>query len=219
MRPARKRTAGALALLVPTLTIWIAFDMRKRALSEALAEAVAHDDAAAVRALLRKGADPNYRDRNGHQPIMCVAALRSTATLAPLLQEGGDPNAASDQGDVPIIWASGTGKLESVKLLLRSGAKVDRTDSRGTTALMSAARYSGSPEVVSELLSAGAKADMRTNSGETLVDLARIRLAETGPDYGPSGKRAVVQFHRARRREVVRLLVEAEQQHSRTLSR
>lgn len=64
--------------------------------------------------LMRHGADPNIRNRQGNTPLH-KHVLRS------LLNHGADPNASNGDGDTPLFEAV-SGDVEDVELLLNYGA-------------------------------------------------------------------------------------------------
>jgi len=112
-----------------------------------------------------------------------------------------------------MLRAAELGETDSIAVLLKANAKVDSTDSSGTTALMIAAR-SGVPASVKLLLSAGADATEKIKSGETALDYARygeernaIEEVHPGPYSGP------IPDFRAKFAEVKRLLASSQQQH------
>ncbi len=93
-----------------------------------LARACKADDVVAVAALLKAGADPNIRDRNGNTPLTFVA--QKPDFVQALVTAGADVNAESRSGNFPLKEAVSPnhcqGRVEScvvaVKLLLSAGA-------------------------------------------------------------------------------------------------
>jgi Ankyrin repeats (3 copies) len=103
-------------------------------------------DAAAIRALIRQGADPNLRA--GHHPwpalMHAVHTNRPQAVLA-LLDEGADPNGATPTGITVLMMAAGYGRAAMVRELLRRGADPRRTSPGGVSALSTA--VGGVPDI------------------------------------------------------------------------
>jgi ankyrin repeat protein len=91
--------------------------------STPLMYAVLYGDAASVRLLLEKGADPNARNDAGATALMwAVDDLEKTRLL---VERGADVNAKSEDGRTPLMIACGLfGNSELVKLLLDHGANV-----------------------------------------------------------------------------------------------
>jgi ankyrin repeat protein len=125
-------------------------------------------DAAAIRALIRQGADPNLRA--GHHPwpalMHAVHTNRPQAVLA-LLDEGADPNGATPTGITVLMMAAGYGRAAMVRELLRRGADPRRTSPGGVSALSTA--VGGVPDID------------RFTAGQCQTDTVRS-LLEAAPD-------------------------------------
>jgi len=110
-----------------------------------LLDAIANDDWRTAKLLLSKGASPTTRDRLGYTPLYLASSLPAERCAAVLLAAKADPNA--------------------------------REGSTGQTPLMAACRHPAfySPaskkylSVAKQLLSAGARVDMRDNEGFTAL--------------------------------------------------
>jgi len=125
-----------------------------------LADAVMHQDAAQVRALLREHADVNAAQPDGSTALHWAADRGDAATAEALLKAGAKPNVATGTGMTPLVLASQAGSAAVVKLLLEHGADVSQTLRHGETPLMMAAR-TGSVPVLQLLVAHGAKVDAR----------------------------------------------------------
>jgi ankyrin repeat protein len=127
-----------------------------------LHEAIRRNDAAAIEALIKRGADVKAPTRYGVTPLG-VAALNGNAAIArKLLDAGADVNAATPGGETALMTAARAGSVETVRLLLDRGADVRaKTSPRGQTALMWAVTENH-PEVVKLLASRGAEVNART---------------------------------------------------------
>ncbi|MBI1761137.1 MAG: ankyrin repeat domain-containing protein [Acidobacteria bacterium] len=142
-----------------------------------LHEAVLNGDAASVRYLLKKGADPNVSNRAGLTPLML--AVGDPEKLALLLESGAKVNAVSAEGKSALLLAAAQKRaLPAVKLLLRKGAQVNQQDKRGGTALLMAAR-NGDVETLQLLLERGAdtqaiwkEGSVPPENGTNALDLA-----------------------------------------------
>src|SRR5512141_3227460 len=103
----------------------------------ALMQAARNGDVAAIAALVRRGADPNARDRgpNGWTPLLHAIHRNQGAAVAALLAVGADPNAATARGHTPLMMASLYGRAGIVRLLLAHHANPRAVNWEGATAL------------------------------------------------------------------------------------
>jgi ankyrin repeat protein len=121
----------------------------------ALTQAVKAGDTAAVRALIRSGADVNARAGDGATPLLWAVHGGHLEIARALVDAGAAVDVANDFGITPLLHASRTGNAAMVDLLLRAGADPSRTHPEGETPLMAASR-AGSAEAVRLLLARGA---------------------------------------------------------------
>ena len=139
----------------------LAIDLRGAADRTPLMAAVMADQTALVRWLLRQGADPKLKDKDGFRPLMLAVKEGkpgSVAELAAYDRENLDPAlllaalvgqvdvidaltnfgasvyARMEDGRTPLMIAAENGHLEAVKLLLEIGASRFTTDPEGRTA-------------------------------------------------------------------------------------
>lgn len=132
-----------------------------------------------VRLLLRHGADPHRRKKNGATPFI-VAGIRGDVSLLEIfLSEGADVNECDHNGFTAFMEAAEYGRVEALRFLFAKGANVNlrretkgdkvRLKQGGATALMSAAE-NGHTEVLRILLNdMGAEADARDNMGRNAL--------------------------------------------------
>jgi ankyrin repeat protein len=97
-------------------------------------------DAAAVRALLDRGARADERDPIGRTPLMEAAFAGHSDTVAELLEHGADPNATDNAGWTALMEAASKGHTETVKTLLLNGADPAYRNAKGWTALRATPR-------------------------------------------------------------------------------
>lgn len=116
--------------------------------------AVLYADAATVKDLLEKGAEPNRRnDANATALMWAVDNLEKARVL---IAHGADANARSSDGRTPIaIAASKAGAAPIVKFLLEHGANPDPAGPTDTAALRQAAT-AGDADVMQLLIDHGA---------------------------------------------------------------
>lgn len=130
--------------------------------STTLHEAIRRGDAAAVKALVMRGADVNAPTRYGVTPLELAALTAETPILGTLLDAGAKPNTSSPGGETPLMTAARVGRIDAVTLLLAHGAAVDaKTTPRGQTALIWAVTENH-PEVVKLLVAHGADVNVHT---------------------------------------------------------
>jgi ankyrin repeat protein len=98
-----------------------------------LVHAVAWKGPGAVAALLRAGADPNGRDREGSTALYHAAVGDEVAVARLLLAAGADPNLESvaETEGLPLCAAAAWGHNEMVNELLAFGADPNRREDRG----------------------------------------------------------------------------------------
>ncbi len=138
-------------------------------------------DLRVVRSLLAAGADVNARSKDGVTPLMAsidMAFGKPDITLA-LLEAGSDVNAVDSQGHTALWIATTESSVDVMRELLRRGANPNvRLVAGGNTPLHMAA-MNGLAERVELLLRFGANATARNDRGQTPLDLASGRSAET----------------------------------------
>ncbi len=96
--------------------------------------------------LIAKKADINAVDRSGKAAIVYAAARGFTGIVESLLKAGADVNRRYGNDLTALMWAAGYSNdvpeaegFDTVNLLIAHGARLDDTDNRGRTALMTAA--------------------------------------------------------------------------------
>lgn len=92
-------------------------------------------DAAAVRALLDRGAQANERDVMGRTPLMEAAFAGHSDAVGVLLEHGADPNITDNAGWTALMEAASKGHTETVKTLLVNGANSTNHNAKGWSAL------------------------------------------------------------------------------------
>jgi ankyrin repeat protein len=94
-----------------------------RELDLALLDAAGDGDAAAVEALLGRGASLKARNRFGNTALLYAARSRDPESVRVLLAAGADPNLANLEGMSALNTAAYNGDEEIVRLLLDNGAR------------------------------------------------------------------------------------------------
>jgi uncharacterized protein len=125
--------------------------------------AVRSEDAKAVDALIKAGADVKAANRYGVTPINLAATNGNADIVRKLLDAGVDPNTANAGGETALMTAAHTGKADAVALLLERGADVNAKDTaHAQTALMWAV-LDNHTDIVKLLLDHGADINAHTS--------------------------------------------------------
>jgi uncharacterized protein len=138
-----------------------------------IADAAERRDAAAIRTLLKQGADVGAAQPDGTTALHWAALHGDTALASMLLVAGANVRATTRLGGyTPLHLASQTANAALITILLDGGADVKAPTSTGATSLMLAARV-GSVESVKLLLERGADANAKEKTyGETALMFA-----------------------------------------------
>ncbi|MCW3097363.1 MAG: hypothetical protein JWL77_2981 [Chthonomonadaceae bacterium] len=170
------------------------FSPSKEELNDDLLTAIANRAPAKVRALLKKGADPNIVFEGSTVLILAAASgpkrlsgLRLTAEPADadmvlaLLEAGANPNAATKLGRTALANSITDRSGVICELLLDHQASVDLADRHGVTPLMLAA-VEGSEHVMDILLAHKANPNARTEDGQNALSVQIINRSEENPE-------------------------------------
>jgi cytohesin len=144
-----------------------------------LAKALEMEWLAAVRFLVRTGANVNVKSSDGDTALLLACLYDDEDLAISLIGRGADVNArGSGQcltgSTTPLGWAVGSGNTRIVRALLEHGADVHVTFEgplSGYTPLLIAATAAG-PEIVEALLARGADGNARGVDGMTALMLA-----------------------------------------------
>src|SRR5947209_1182961 len=142
---------------------------------EALFAAIKRGAAGEVERLLRNRVSPNVADPDGAPALMAATLFGNARMVELLLQHGADPNRVGASGTTALMWA--VPDLEKVRLLLAHGANVNARSETERTALLVAASYPGTLDVLRLLLDRGADLHAQDRGGATALALA-VRSAD-----------------------------------------
>jgi uncharacterized protein len=161
-----------------------------------LIDAVKRQDAAAVNALLDRGATVNETEADGTTALHWAAERDDLKTVGLLLDAGATATAANRFGVTPLELAANNGNGEIVERLLAAGADPNARSREGQTPLMSAA-LNGQAAAVAALLKHGADVQVAESyrgqtalmlaAGEGNVEAMRL-LIEAGASVGAKSK-------------------------------
>ena len=122
----------------------------------------------AVRALLKRGADPSIRDNRGRAALHAAASSQQESTFDELLQFVSGPI----RDLVPeIAKDSQVAAAEAVLAIERQNRILNAADENGSTVLMLAAR-NGWHDVVTTLVDHGANSTIQDKHGRSAADYA-----------------------------------------------
>ncbi len=138
-----------------------------------VADAAKARDAAAVKALLKNGADVNGAQGDGMTALHWAASNGDAALTQMLLSAGANIRATTRLGGItPLHMASQGGHAAVVAALIAAGADINSSTSTGATSLMLAAR-SGSTDTVTRLIETGADINAKEKGfGQTALMVA-----------------------------------------------
>jgi ankyrin repeat protein len=140
-----------------------------RTVDTSIADAEMRGDTAAVRALIKQGADVNAAQGDGMTALHWAADHGDVEQTRMLIYAGARLEAATRNGNyTPLHLAARSGKASVVKALLDAGANVKAATSSGGATPLHFAAENGNPDAVLALLEKGAPVDAReTAFGQT----------------------------------------------------
>src|SRR5260221_4255543 len=133
-------------------------------------------DAAAMRLLLKRGADPKIATGSDIPVDVSQPARRAPGGINPLMAAAG---LGSKEEDTIGRKKTEAQSIEAVQACLEAGVDINAVDGRGQTALYGAA-LQGYDDVVKFLLSKGAKTDIKDQRGFTALDAAEGKAGGFG---------------------------------------
>lgn len=138
---------------------------------------------ALIKLLVQAGARPDGADADDNPPPLHLAVFQGKfESVQALLEAGADPRRLSKGLGTSVlqelVMPVGTPTPEQLQrlldLLLAHGCPVDLPDSRGDTALITAARYN-QPVLAQLLLQAGARPELRNAQGQGALQVAMAK--------------------------------------------
>lgn len=135
-------------------------------------------------ALADSGGDANTIDGDGTSTLLWAAAIGIASTVEKLIEMGANVDARDVEGRTALMHAAKEDFAFSeytavYRSLLRAGADVDAADKTGATAVAWVAR-DGKPELVTQLIEAGANVNTKDSQGKTpLMEAMHQSFAES----------------------------------------
>ena len=100
-------------------------------LNEQLLLAAKTGNSRQVEELLKKGANPNYQDKNGRTALMYAAATNDKNSCKVLLTNGANINQQDKNGRTALMYAGAKRRADSALYLIDSGANTEIKDNAG----------------------------------------------------------------------------------------
>ncbi len=143
----------------------------RKQLNRDLLDSIIMRNIAHVRELLEQGADVNARDQEHNETSLMLAVKFANADMVRLLIDAGaEVDARDDSGRTALFYATVTSEV--FEALLGAGADIHAQDEEGNTILMRKVSESASLSDVEKLLQLGVDQGVRTEAGETALDMA-----------------------------------------------
>src|SRR5213594_2667690 len=170
MRP----TMRLFRLLVLVLFV-VAASAQNNNARDALFTAIQRGSIADVERLLKTGVSASLTDAEGTPALMAAALFADARMMELLLQHGADANQPGPSGTTALMWA--VPDLAKVRLLVTHGANVNARPENDRTALLVAASYPQTVDLLRLLLEHGADLHAQDKGGATALALS-LRSAD-----------------------------------------
>jgi len=134
---------------------------------------------------MKKGANPNVKDKNGDTPLLIAVKLtaarnRKIDIVAKLIEGKANLNVKDKNGDTPLFIAVKSGRIDMVAKLLEGKANPNVKDKNGDTPLLIAVK-NGRIDIVARLLEGKANPNFKDKNGDTpLLIAVKIIAANNG---------------------------------------
>jgi ankyrin repeat protein len=142
---------------------------------DALFAAIQRGAVADVQQLLKSGVSANAVNAEGTSALMAATLFGDVRMVELLLENHADPNRPGTSGTTALMWA--VPDVAKVRLLLARGANVNARSETERTALLVAASYPGTVDLLRLLLDRGADLRAQDRGGATALSLA-VRSAD-----------------------------------------
>ncbi|KAI4243619.1 MAG: hypothetical protein L6R40_003443, partial [Gallowayella cf. fulva] len=154
--------------------VWLLLEMGAKIESEnsmgqtPLHIACKEDNHKVISLLLRKGANIEAKDTGGRTALHFACERANKEVISLLLRNGARTEAKDSAGRTAMFAACDSADTEAVSILIEKGAQIDaQATLDGNTPLLMACGWAHGSEVVSLLLTHGARLEARNKQGET----------------------------------------------------
>ncbi|CAI8050973.1 Putative ankyrin repeat protein MM_0045, partial [Geodia barretti] len=148
----------------------------KRTGQSALHFSAEEGDSATTEALLKAGANPHLKDKDGDTAAIKAVMSQEPATLRELVRAGSDLNLQNQEGLTPLMIAARSGRTDITNILLEGKhINLDIQEKNGDTAvIMAVKRRELEPTTVMELVRAGSNLNLQDQEGLTALMIAAM---------------------------------------------
>ncbi len=160
------------------VTQWLKMKDEERKLGGELIVALqGGEDGEAIRKILAKKANPNYKQRKDKMPALVFATfMNNLEAVQELLKAGAQVNATDLKLRTALNWATTNQNLPILEELLKHHANVNAQDENGDTALMGLVAvailaHESNLAIIRALLDAGTDLSIRNKQGKNALDL------------------------------------------------
>ena len=108
---------------------------------------------------------------SGNSALLAAIESGNSPEVRRLVENGADVNGVDSEGVTPLWHAAFRSSGSVAQILIDHGANVKFRGTAGTTPLYLSAEY-GHPDITQMLLAKGADPNVKTNSGQSVLDVA-----------------------------------------------
>ncbi|CAI8050981.1 Putative ankyrin repeat protein MM_0045 [Geodia barretti] len=148
----------------------------KRTGWSALHFSVERGDSATTEALLKAGANPHLKDKNGDTAVIMAVKRHEPATLRELVRAGSDLNLQNQEGLTPLMIAARSGRTDITNILLEGEhINLDIQEKRTGQSALHFSAEEGDSATTEALLKAGANPHLKDKNGATAMEITEQR--------------------------------------------
>lgn len=138
-------------------------------MSDELLKACKNGDFKAVKLLIESGVDINYQTDHGITGLMSAAVDGRDEIITLLIANEAKIDLETRLGNTALEIACAEGQLNTVKLLFAAGANIEHLNNTNSNALISAAYWGRTSEIIQFLIEKNVKLDIQDDHGYTAL--------------------------------------------------